>query len=62
MRLNARPDPFHISVRNPDDLAGFERAGLECLVLDYSDSACIEHAVEQCVVLVTQYLIKALKN
>jgi hypothetical protein len=25
-------------------------------VLDYSDSASIEHTVEQCVVLVTQYL------
>jgi NAD(P)-dependent dehydrogenase (short-subunit alcohol dehydrogenase family) len=35
------------SVRNPDDCAPFEQAGIECLVLDYADSASIKSAVEQ---------------
>jgi len=35
------------SVRNPSDRAAFEVAGIECLVLDYCDSASIKAAVEQ---------------
>ena len=35
------------SVRNPDDLAAFEKAGIESLLLDYCDSASIKDAVDQ---------------
>ena len=35
------------SVRNADDRAVFHQAGIECLVLDYADSASIKSAVEQ---------------
>ena len=45
--LHQRGYRVFASVRNPDDLAAFEVAGIECLVLDYSDSASIKAAVEQ---------------
>ncbi|MGB5330808.1 MAG: SDR family NAD(P)-dependent oxidoreductase, partial [Gammaproteobacteria bacterium] len=35
------------SVRNADDRATFDQSGIECLVLDYADSASIKAAVEQ---------------
>ena len=35
------------TVRNPDDCAALESAGIECLVLDYGDSKSIKAAVEQ---------------
>ena len=34
-------------VRNPEDMAGIEQAGLECLLLDYCDSTSIKAAVDQ---------------
>lgn len=45
--LHRRGYRVFASVRNPDDLAAFETAGIECLVLDYCDSASIKVAVEQ---------------
>ena len=45
--LHQRGYRVFASVRNPDDLAAFEAAGIECLVLDYCDSASIKAAVEQ---------------
>ena len=45
--LHQRGYRVFASVRNPDDLAAFEVAGIECLVLDYCDSASIKVAVEQ---------------
>jgi len=35
------------SVRNPQDVVAFENRGIECLVLDYCDSASIKASVEQ---------------
>lgn len=34
------------AVRNPDDVTVFEASGIECLVLDYANSASIKAAVE----------------
>lgn len=45
--LHERGYRVFASVRNADDRAAFRQAGIECLVLDYSDSASIESAVEQ---------------
>ena len=45
--LHARGYRVFASVRNADDLAAFEAAGIECLLLDYCDSASIKLAVEQ---------------
>jgi len=45
--LHQRGYRVFASVRNPDDRAAFEVAGIECLVLDYCDSASIKLAVEQ---------------
>ena len=45
--LHERGYRVFASVRNPDHLASFEQAGIECLVLDYADSASIKTAVEQ---------------
>jgi NAD(P)-dependent dehydrogenase (short-subunit alcohol dehydrogenase family) len=45
--LHARGYRVFASVRNPDNCAAFEQAGIECLVLDYADSASIKSAVEQ---------------
>jgi NAD(P)-dependent dehydrogenase (short-subunit alcohol dehydrogenase family) len=45
--LHARGYRVFASVRNPDDCAAFEQAGIECLVLDYAASASIKSAVEQ---------------
>lgn len=45
--LHARGYRVFASVRDPDDRAAFDQAGIECLVLDYTDSASIEAAVEQ---------------
>ena len=45
--LHQRGYRVFASVRNPDDLAEFEKAGIECLVLDYCDSASIKLAVGQ---------------
>ena len=45
--LHARGYRVFASVRNPDDRAAFDQAGIECLVLDYADSASIKAAVEQ---------------
>ncbi len=45
--LHQRGYRIFASVRNPDNLAGFEEAGIECLLLDYCDSASIKSAVEQ---------------
>ena len=35
------------SVRNPDDVAAFDRAGIECLQLDYANSTSIRSAVDR---------------
>jgi len=45
--LHARGYRVFASVRNADDCAAFDQAGIECLVLDYADSASIKSAVEQ---------------
>ena len=45
--LHQRGYRVFASVRNPSDRAAFEVAGIECLVLDYCDSASIKLAVEQ---------------
>ena len=45
--LHQRGYRVFASVRNPSDRAAFEVAGIECLVLDYCESASIKLAVEQ---------------
>ena len=45
--LHARGYRVFASVRNADDRAALQQAGIECLVLDYADSASIQSAVEQ---------------
>ncbi len=45
--LHRRGYRVFASVRNQSDRAAFEVAGIECLVLDYCDSASIKLAVEQ---------------
>ena len=45
--LHARGYRVFASVRNPDDAAAFAEAGIECLELDYADSASIKAAVGQ---------------
>jgi len=45
--LHERGYRVFASVRNPDDRAAWQQAGIECLVLDYADSASIRSAVEQ---------------
>ena len=45
--LHQRGYRVFASVRNPDDMAALEMAGIECLILDYNDSASIKSAVEQ---------------
>ena len=45
--LHERGYRVFASVRNPDDRALFADSGIECLVLDYLDSASIQSAVEQ---------------
>jgi len=45
--LHERGYRVFASVRNPDDRGVFHQAGIECLVLDYADSASIKSAVEQ---------------
>ncbi len=45
--LHARGYRVFASVRNPRDSETFHRDGIECLQLDYADSASIRAAVEQ---------------
>ena len=45
--LHERGYRVFASVRNADDCAAFQQAGIESLVLDYADSASIKSAVEQ---------------
>ena len=45
--LHTRGYRVFASVRNTHDCAAFHQAGIECLVLDYADSASIKSAVEQ---------------
>ncbi len=45
--LHERGYRVFASVRNPDDRAAFQQAGIECLVLDCADSASIKSAGEQ---------------
>ena len=45
--LHQRGYRVFASVRDPGDCAEFHAAGIECLVLDYCDSASIQSAVEQ---------------
>ncbi len=45
--LHERGYRVFASVRNADDRAALQQAGIECLVLDYADSASIRSAVEQ---------------
>jgi len=45
--LHERGYRVFASVRNADDRAAFQQAGIECLVLDYADPATIRSAVEQ---------------
>jgi NAD(P)-dependent dehydrogenase (short-subunit alcohol dehydrogenase family) len=60
--LHARGYRVFASVRNPDDLAAFEQAGIECLVLDYTDSASIKAAVEQVLELTGGHLYALFNN
>ncbi len=45
--LHARGYRVFASVRKPQDCAPFQQAGIDCLLLDYADSASIESAVTQ---------------
>jgi len=45
--LHQRGYRVFASVRKRDDFAAFEKARIECLLLDYCDSASIKSAVEQ---------------
>ncbi len=45
--LHQRGYRVFASVRSPDDIATFEKAGIESLLLDYNDSASIKAAVKQ---------------
>ena len=45
--LHQRGYRVFASVRNPGDLAAYQTAGIECLLLDYCDSASIKSAVEK---------------
>ena len=45
--LHERGYRIFASVRNPGDCASLEQAGIECLLLDYADSASIRSAVER---------------
>ena len=45
--LHARGYRVFASVRKPEDRAAFREAGIECLLLDYADSASIEAAVTE---------------
>ncbi len=45
--LHERGYRVFASVRHADDRAALQQAGIECLLLDYSDSASIRSAVEQ---------------
>jgi NAD(P)-dependent dehydrogenase (short-subunit alcohol dehydrogenase family) len=45
--LHQRGYRVFASVRDPGDCAAIQQAGIECLVLDYSDSASIKSAVDQ---------------
>ena len=45
--LHKRGYRVFASVRNPDDCAALEQIGIECLLLDYADSASIQAAVGQ---------------
>ena len=50
------------SVRDPGDCAAIQQAGIECLVLDYSDSASIKSAVEQVLELTDGHLYALFNN
>jgi len=45
--LHQRGYRVFASVRNPDERAALEAAGIECMLLDYCDSVSIKTAVEQ---------------
>ena len=60
--LHARGYRVFASVRNPDDRAAFDQAGIECLVLDYADSASIKAAVEQVLELTGGHLYALFNN
>ncbi len=45
--LHERGYRVFASVRNPHDCTAFHQAGIDCLVLDYTDSASIKSAVVQ---------------
>ena len=45
--LHQRGYRVFASVRKTEDRVAFEQAGIDCLLLDYADSATIEAAVEQ---------------
>jgi NAD(P)-dependent dehydrogenase (short-subunit alcohol dehydrogenase family) len=45
--LHQRGYRVFASVRNPSDRAAYQKAGIECLMLDYCDSASIKSAVEK---------------
>ncbi len=60
--LHARGYRVFASVRNPDDRAAFQQAGIECLVLDYADSASIKSAVEQVLELTGGHLYALFNN
>ncbi|MCP5012238.1 MAG: SDR family NAD(P)-dependent oxidoreductase, partial [Aestuariibacter sp.] len=60
--LHQRGYRVFASVRNPDDIAAFEQAGIESLVLDYNDSASIKAAVEQVLDKTEGYLYALFNN
>jgi NAD(P)-dependent dehydrogenase (short-subunit alcohol dehydrogenase family) len=60
--LHQRGYQVFASVRDPGDCAAIQQAGIECLVLDYSDSASIKSAVNQVLELTDGHLYALFNN
>ena len=60
--LHQRGYRVFASVRDPGDCAAIQQAGIECLVLDYSDSASIKSAVDRVLELTDGHLYALFNN
>ncbi len=60
--LHQRGYRVFASVREPGDRASLEKAGIECLVLDYNDSASIKAAVDEVLGKTGGYLYALFNN
>jgi len=60
--LHQRGYRVFASVRNPDDLAAFEQAGIESILLDYNDSVSIKAAVDQVLAKTNGHLYALFNN